>query len=160
VGLVPVRREAPTPAARPAQAVKTPAPGRQPLFQDGKTPSWNIEAWGETVEDAEQNALRKAQAAVKGYLSELNPPVEWTPSLDYIKTRMVKAAGAQSEPRYFEAPIEKYLRGYDLEVELTARARKDIAQYAREECAEQRMVLLGKVLAGLVAFLIAAAAYI
>src|SRR5262249_61759272 len=54
--------------------------------------------WGDTAEsryceteqEAKSDALEKAQAKLISFLRSQDPPVEWTPPLDFVK-RMVKA---------------------------------------------------------------------
>src|SRR5690349_19839140 len=63
----------------------TPAPPAVP----GALPSWTVESgWATTREDAVQEALERAQAKVVEYLRAQNPPVEWTPPRDFIRSKL------------------------------------------------------------------------
>lgn len=120
--------------------------------------SWTVSAMGETAEDAEQAALEKAQDEVILYLRQQNPPVEWTPSLDYIRARLVKERN--EEP--IDKPIELagMVHKVRLNLEMDNQTASEILNQDRQLHVTQRMTMLAKVLGGILAVLIVLASYL
>ena len=151
---------------RPARKIhwltSTPGAGRQlavvPPRPVEKSPSWELKGWGQTREDAEENALKRAREKILKYLAASRQPLQWAPTLDYIKKHMVK----ESEP----VPSQDFgdgvgeLQGMRLIIEVSPKDWQYILREDRRVRSEFRMLVAGKMLAGLVAFLGAVAGYL
>ena len=120
--------------------------------------SLTVENWGETERDAEHNALRKAQGEICAYLTEQNHPLQWPPSLDYINDHLVKNSKRLPDKDFGE-PLNT-LRGVALSIEIGPKDWQDMLRQDRLMRAKSRMLLLGKLLVGVVAFLGAVAGYL
>lgn len=124
-----------------------------------KSAHWTVEgAWMNNKADAVEDALLQAQLKVVGYLRGQNPPVEWTPSLSYIQTHLVKTQPWKEESKDFDQIGRMYR--VQLDVEVTQSELTTMVQVGREFRIQQRMFLLAKVLAGLVVLLTAVSGYL
>jgi hypothetical protein len=123
---------------------------------DGKLPTWLVVSkWETTKADAEQSALSAAQIEVIDYVRSQEPPLEWTPSLDFVRTlRKV----TKEEKKDFGSGVGHMYR-VTLEVKVTPQSRKEMWQHDRNLRAQQRMLWLARLLAGMVALLAAVAGY-
>jgi hypothetical protein len=165
----------PGPRWRPGQ----PLPKEQAAPpRDGKPgpgdPTWDVKGWGKTQAEAEKDALAKARDLVKEYLRRQDPPVLWTPTPEFVRDHLVKgpARRLEDEDQVVQAGKEEIkAQCWELPVAVTARDRDLIAVMENQRRAEQdrlgrlvvgqgRELLLGKVLAALVAVLLAVMAYI
>jgi hypothetical protein len=151
-GDYPAKRFRLVPGRVMAAQVVDPQPGAQ-----GKNPSLAVTGWGETHEDAEFNALKKAQDSLMVYFAEQNHPLQWRPKLDYINSHLVK-----SRPRQAAQDLGDGLKalGVKLEMEISASDWQYMLAEDRRVRADSRMLLLAKLLAGLVASLGAVAGYL
>lgn len=139
-------RPAPEPVGMPAPRVELP------------NPTWTVESrWMSTRADALQDALREAQAEIVAYLRNQQPPVDWTPPVDYIQLRLVKQPW-QEEPKEFDGLGTMYR--VRLRAEIGPVERSEMLERGRATRSEQRMLLLGKMLLGLVAVLGAVAGFL
>jgi hypothetical protein len=118
--------------------------------------------WKGTREEALQNALEVAQVELGAYLRNQDPPVEWTPPLEYIRRHLVK-----DTPKYEEQKLEEPLDGRPVfkyqarvRVEMTARDQEKVFQEERKERARQRMLVLAKVVAAVTVLLAAVGGYV
>lgn len=136
-----------------AQAV----PIAQPRAAE-KTPPLTVIGWGETHEDAEKNALRRAQDKLLVYFAEHNHSLQWRPSLDYINNNLVKERDSEPTQNFGDGVGD--LQGVSLRLEISPRDWQYMLREDRRVCAESRMMLLGRLLAGLVASLGAVAGYL
>jgi hypothetical protein len=139
-------------AVRPG--VSSPAPAQraksQPKAQEIIL-SRTVDGWGETPADAEQMALENARREVlRDY------PLEWKPSLKYIDKKLIKD---RSKLEDTEEPLKGW-QGVRLWIEIDRAKWDDMLQKDGQVRSEARMVLLGKFLAGIVAFLGAVAGYL
>ena len=126
---------------------------------DAKYPSWTITAWGKTPQDGSEVALEKARQELQGYLARQDPPVHWQPPNDWVDKNLVKTR--HSEPRdHDEEPLLG--KGYDvtLKVEVGPKQYREILERDREERVKQRDLLLARVLAGVLALLVAVVGYL
>ena len=136
---------------RPARTVEPAAKVKSPA-------TWTVEGhWDKSVEDAEQDALREAQARVGGYLRTLNPPIDWLPPLSYIGDHLVKKK--ELETKDFEEQVG-VMRRQHLEIEVGAREVREMARLSRVDRSHERMFWLARVLVGLVTILGAVAGYV
>jgi hypothetical protein len=155
-------------AAKPA-----PAPAKAAKAAD-EDPSWEVRGWGQSREEAEQDALRRAARRLKDYLRSQEPPVLWTPTPEYVRDHLQRGAAKRRKDldQDLEAPGAPIkVQCWTIPVAVTAEQRVAIAGLDAEYRAEQRrleraavsrdrMVLLGRVLVGLVAALLALLAYL
>jgi hypothetical protein len=120
-------------------------------------PNWTVTGHGETVDDAKEDACAKAWDQINSYLREQNPPIEWTPSRDFVRKHLARNWGA-------EVPIEIDELGtviqIPLHLELTPADRQLIARHEHDYRVEQRHEGLAKILVGLVALFAAIAGYV
>jgi hypothetical protein len=135
-----------------AQAVN-PQSGAQ-----GRNPTLAVTGWGETHEDAELNALKRAQDSLLVYFAEQNHPLQWRPKLDYINSHLVKSRAPQPAQELGEGLDE--VQGVKLKMEISASDWQYMLAEDRRVRADSRMLLLAKLLAGLVASLGAVAGYL
>lgn len=152
---------------RPTRKVRwlpppAPAAGRQagvvqPRVTE-KSPSWACEGWGQTREDAEENALKRAQERILAYLAANNHRLEWAPTLDYIKKNMIKESEPEQSKDFGDGVGE--LQGMKLIIEVSPKDWQYMLREDRRVRSEFRMLVLAKVVAGLVAFLGAFAGYL
>ncbi len=142
--------------AKKAQPVAR--PGAHAGVNKNTNPMWvgEAEGWGMTLEDANEEALKSAQAKVIAYLVEQDGSVEWQPPTSYIREKLV-TAWEKGEPKEFDGiGMMQHAR---LRIEIPRQRYDEILQEDREHRAEARMSLAGKALAGLVALLAAVAGY-
>jgi hypothetical protein len=125
---------------------------------DGKYPAWTVTAWGKTPQDGNEVALETAREEVHDYLARQDPPVQWNPSRDWVDKNLVKTR--HQEVKNHEEPLLG--EGYDvtLKVEVGPKQYREILEKDREQRVQQRELLLARVLAGVVALLVAAVAYL
>jgi hypothetical protein len=117
--------------------------------------SWYVEGWGKTKEEAREDALKKIPSEVNANLAEQGVVLNWQPTPNFVRS-LVKDWG-KSESKDIEGvgPMEQI----QLKVEITPHDYRQMVKMDREERAEGRMMFLGKVLAGLVALLVAVGGY-
>ncbi len=119
--------------------------------------SRTVDGWGETVADAEQMALENARRVIVDcFALREDHPLEWRPNLNYIHRYLIKKRDALEDS---EEPL-RGLQGVRLWIEIDRGKWDAMLQKDREVRSESRMVLLGKLLAGVVAFLGAIAGYL
>jgi hypothetical protein len=141
----------------PGRIVAAQAAKPQPAAPD-KNPSLAVTGWGQTHEDAELNALKRAQDSLIVYFAEQNHPLQWRPKLDYINNNLVKNRDPQPVQDLGDGVGE--VQGVTLKMEISAKDWQYMLGEDRRLRAESRMLLLAKVLAGLVASLGAVAGYL
>jgi len=110
-----------------------------------------------TREAAWRSALEQAQVEITDHLRQRGVGLEVRPSLKLIEDKMLKSQPTEEE-RDFGGNVG-VVRRYVLEVQVTPEVRTLLAQQDREFRAQQRMLLVGKVLALVVVLLTAAALY-
>ena len=126
---------------------------------DPKYPTWTVTAWGKTVQDGNEVALDRAREEVEDYLARQSPPVHWKPSRDWVDKNLVKTR--HPEPKdHDEEPLLG--QGYDvtLKVEVGPKQYREILENDREQRVQQRALLLARILAGVVALLVAVVGYL
>jgi hypothetical protein len=118
--------------------------------------------------DAELDALVQAQIELEKYLRQLDPPVYWKPSVDYIRNGILKG----KLPALIIEPVnttllvgngdveEITMKRLNLEIELTPALRRDLLYNARQDVSVQRMYFVGAILGVVVLLLIAGGGYI
>jgi len=123
---------------------------------DTKYLSVMVDGIGQTIEDAHQVAVEKAQQVVIEFLRSQDPPIEWTPSLNYVQNHLTK--NSADEANEIVELGKTYRR--KLKVEVDGRTYREMLNFDRHERMEQRHSLLLKVLGCFVALFIAIAGYI
>jgi hypothetical protein len=173
------RKQAPRPTVKretpqQRQVAEAPVPGpveNQPADDGNPAPLWTGTGKGLdkfTYADAEKEALIKLQGAFKVYLGDHNPPVEWTPDLDYINKHLVTK---REKARIKIGDPVGVMKEVTLQAELTPQTwvdvqqrdeqyRQDQAVVAHRAMIEGRLWLALKVLGGILALCLAVAGYI
>jgi hypothetical protein len=152
----------------PARAAKPPA--ASPLddapfrFGDGRTLTFTVHGgYQASSSRAMQDALGRAQAELVEQLRSQSPPVEWTPPTDFV-SKLVKSSDEKKFDDIIDSSALKEKVGpmyqFTLNVEVTPDAQREILKNDRAFRGGQRMLVLGKVLAGLVVALAAVAGFI
>jgi hypothetical protein len=128
---------------------------REQIKEPIKEPtSWTVTGWGKSVEDANQVAAENARKAVSDYLDHQQPPIRWRPSTDYVKR-----LAHWSQPEAKDLPDLGKMYEQTVTVELDAKHYREILENDRQERVEQRHLLLGKVVGGLLVVLLAVFGY-
>ncbi|HLJ95712.1 MAG TPA: hypothetical protein VKU02_21225 [Gemmataceae bacterium] len=147
------KRIARPPVAFPVPMPRSAVPPKEPEILLSRT----VDGWGETVADAEQMALENARRVIVDcFALREDHPLEWRPNLNYIHRYLIKKRDALEDS---EEPL-RGLQGVRLWIEIDRGKWDAMLQKDREVRSESRMVLLGKLLAGVVAFLGAIAGYL
>jgi len=125
-----------------------------------KGPPWIVEGSWPNHDGAMKDALNQAHAKVIAYLRSQNPPVFWTPSIDYIQARLIKKPWKEQIKNETVAEKMEAMHYIRLEVEISPKDHADMLRLAREERVHERMFWLGKILAGVVVLLLGVAGYL
>lgn len=107
--------------------------------------------WKSNLYDAQQDALKEAQAEVMAYLRSQEPPVYWEPPLSYI-SRLARTPWKEEskEIRDADGISAGWVYQVRLQVEVTPSDRAYLLDKGREVRMVNRMLGAGKVLAALV----------
>jgi hypothetical protein len=144
-------------------ATKVGFAGREPEVSatgsDPRYKTWTVPAYGETDEKALDRAQQKAWEQVCDYLASQNPPIHWRPDVGWVSKHLVKARPPGKVVDTDDPVLGKaYLRTLTVEVGEKDYAR--VVELDRQELMKQRQLLLARVLAGLVALLVAVVGYL
>jgi hypothetical protein len=122
--------------------------------EENKKPIWTVEVqgWGP---EAHQMALKNAQAELDAFLASQKPPFLWKPLPDYIEKNLQK----DSKPALKRTLAGEEVVGETLFIGVSTHDYRDMTNRDRVTRSDQRMIFLGKVLAGLVAMFGAFAGY-
>jgi hypothetical protein len=156
----------------PAQSVRSVTVTRDGVITNKKEPDFSLTVTGsfhKESQDAEESALKRAQAELFTYLRKLSPSVEWKPDLEYIRKNLVKKR--EEDLQDFKDKDIGLMRQMVLHLEVSSRQSTEMLRLDREYrakwrdeyrrlVAEFRMAGLAKVIGGLVAFLAGVAGYI
>lgn len=139
-----------TPAPRPIPA--TPArPEQEPLH------SWEVLGTGETVEDAERDAIERIQGELLIYFDKEGVHFARLPDAEFISERLVKKR--EEESRIDLGGGVGFARQIRYQAELGERDRRQILEMDRSYRQHDRQVWVGKILAALVLCFAAVAGY-
>jgi hypothetical protein len=130
---------------------------RRPRPEPVVLATWQTEGGGETREEAEEDALKKAGVLVMQYFAEQHAPMSWTLDLQYVRTRLMKSS-EEAEPKKLPDGLGLW-RKVKVQVVLNSDDRDDILRQDREFRMHDREFFLGKILLVLVALLTAVAGY-
>src|SRR5438105_10071198 len=131
---------------------------------DQKTATWEVTGFGETVEDADRNALRDARTKIFEHFQQKGVQLEFDLTLDYIGNRLVKQR-TELEPQPLDPDHQVagaklgVARQRKLRVELTSRDESEILAQDRQVRVQHLQMFLFKVLAGILARLAAVSVY-
>jgi hypothetical protein len=160
--------EVPQVAPKPAPPVVAVKP------REDVGPAWEINGWGRDLPEAEEYALNGACEKIEAYLQRQVPPLKWVPSLKYIREHFVQGPAQRHEDQDKEvaAGPDKYLvKCWSLTVAITPTEMQKLVRQdqlhqaeqrrkARESVMEDRMFLLVRLLAAVLAVLLAVAGYL
>ncbi len=153
-----------------ADKKKTPDPAPAKTAGDASSPireKWETNKFGKTEEAAKGLATNDARDWLDNYLAEQHPPFKWRPDVDYLqKNHMLTFSEAKTIEVGDEDEREKF-QEVTLTVEVTNKIYSDMLEQdrklrddERKAVAKDRQTLLGKLLAGLLAGLVAVAGYL
>jgi hypothetical protein len=146
------------PLVEPARA----AHGEEPAAINGNDETgngrWNdkAEGFGQTIDDAKQDALKKAQLKVLDYLARQEPPIDWKPTPEFlVEEKMVK----ERETKVENLPKSGLTYWSIFDVEVGPKTLRKILELDRQVRVLSRQILLAKILAVLVAIFAAVGLY-
>jgi hypothetical protein len=146
--------KAPEPPVLVHPATPPVVPDEEPAF-----PVWTVEGWGQTLDDADEIAQKKALQEIVAFLANQSPPVRWQPDLAWIKDqKQPLLTHKEIKERTLEIN-QQHADGVSYDVQLTPQAFRKILEKDRQLTMQERQLLLGKILAGLVAVFTAFAGY-
>jgi hypothetical protein len=141
---------------QPPPAQVTPA---QPVAEETPFPVWNVKEAGQTLDDAEEMAQKKALEEIQTYLAQPPRSLRWQPDLPWVKDQQqpLLTHKAVEEGTLPSSGLPVHWVSYD--VQLTPQAYRKAIENDRQLTMQDRQFLLGKILAGLVAVFTAFAGY-
>jgi hypothetical protein len=132
--------------------------------------SWEVKGWGRNQEEAEQDALARARQRLAAHLRKQERPLVWTPSTKYIRNHLVtgpptrrneedqEVGGIKTE--CWALPVAITPMQYGELVRQDQLYRAHLRKVQREARSEERMLLAGKVMAGLLVVLVGLIGYL
>jgi hypothetical protein len=119
------------------------APASSPA-KDAKAaiPTWTVEGWGKTEEDARKDAVRKVREKLA---VDLNPPLVWTPPVDFVLQHFLTGS-SQRHPDRDPLPINgEQLQCWGWTVSLPPKLvetmQREDSKYRAQLAAEARRVV-------------------
>lgn len=138
------------PKPKASNPTRTSAARSQEIVVEGEYQKSHEAAW--------RSFLEQAQVDIKEHLRERGIILDAPPTRELIENKMIVSKDREPEVRDFGGNVG-VVRRFVLTVEITPEVRTLLAKQDREFRAQQRMLLLGKILAGVVVLLAAAALY-
>jgi hypothetical protein len=135
------------PSFRPPAPVRT---GKSQVLQ-----SWVVQGFGVEEKDAKKFALEEAKKQLLKYLNDQGIVLKWDPPLSYIESLAKHFEPAEDK----EVPVAGHVKQLEIQVLFESKDLRYMLEKEGELRGQDRMMLLGKFLAGLVAFLMAVAGY-
>lgn len=132
---------------------KPPKTAREPLWRDSATGEFKSSS-----AEAEEDALRVGSEKVAEYLRRRTPPLDWTPSPDFVRNHLKREVKVES--RELNDPSAPLTYSATVELELTSDSLSKLQQEEHRYQVEQRMWWLARIVGGLVLILTAIAGYI
>jgi hypothetical protein len=149
------------PKKRSAKAVPAtnPTPPKRIVEKSPVEPeeSWMIVGRGETIDDAKDDACAKARDELLVFLRNQKPPIEWTPSRDFVRKHLARKWDTESSMHLDDVGEIVQVR---LDLEITPADKHMFGEKDRHHRVETRMTWLGKAFAGFVVLLTAIAGYV
>jgi hypothetical protein len=118
--------------------------------------SFEVTAYGETYNDAYESAIKDAQSKLASWVAAEDPSLHWKPSVLFVQRLIKKAPRVDSRVKLEKVGL---VTPVCLQLEVTQNDVQFILKETRELRSAERMLFLGKVLAGLVAFCLAISGY-
>jgi hypothetical protein len=150
-----------------ATPIITPITDKEPRDVKKTVPTWIVEGWGKTEEDAQKFAVQKIRNKLA---ADLNPPLEWRPPAEFIVKSLLTGPpqrradqdmqinGEQMQCWAWTVPLgTSQLEQLRLE---DAKYRAELTAEKRVAAAKSRMVHLGKLVGLMVLSLIGVSLYI
>jgi hypothetical protein len=121
------------------EAKKAPSPAKD---AKNAVPTWTVEGWGKSEEDARKDAVRKVREKLA---VDLNPPLAWTPPVDFVLEHFLTGS-SQRHPDMDQQPINgEQLQCWGWTVSLPPKLvetmRREDARYHAQLAAEARSVV-------------------
>jgi len=114
------------------------------------------EGFGQTIDDAKQDALKKAQQKVLDYLAKQDPPLDWKPTAEFlVEEKLVK----EVETKVENLPKSGLTYWSIFDVEVGPKTLRKILELDRQVRVLSRQILLAKILAVLVSIFAAVGLY-
>lgn len=146
------------PAPPPSPPPSAPAPPNVQQQVPDLESAWRVEGtWQSTSEEAWQAVLSQAQAEIMQRLRQQGLAMNWKPSRDYIRARMV--SNWHEETRDFNEADVRLMHRIILDVQVSPSVQAEIKQHDRQELGQERMAWLAKLLVGVVVLLAGVAGY-
>jgi hypothetical protein len=134
------------------------APAPEAAAPPGENPPWTVTGYGVTGDAARQAALKKAREKVLDYLARQNPPVRWQPDADWVQNLV---EGGQPKQVEVDDPVlGKKVYEQTYRVELGHKQYREALEKDRQEIVVERQLLLARILAGIIALLVAVIGYL
>jgi hypothetical protein len=139
-------------AARPSRDTSVSTSG-----SDSRYPSWTITAYGETDDRAKERVQEKAWEKVCSYLANQDPPVHWRPDVRWVNDNLVKGRSPAKQ-----VEMDDLGKAYErqVQVEVDEKKYEKMIEQDRQELMRQRQLMLARILAGVVALLVAVVGYL
>jgi hypothetical protein len=105
-------------------------------------PTWTVEGWGKTEEDARKDAVRKVREKL---VTDLNPPLTWTPPVDFVLQYFLTGS-SERHPDLDQQPIngeQLQCWGWTVSMppKLVETMRREDTKYRAQLAAEARRVV-------------------
>jgi hypothetical protein len=149
----------------PRERVGSKHPAKTPQGPPRELVAWDTEGFGLTEQEARQDAIKRARETLLTYLAEEGFSLRWEPT-DRFMDGLIKGWQPAREEQGEDKPVvDLKVAGLDKAQHwqahfiLASDGYGDLVAQEREYRADERMSILGKGLAGLVALLAAVAGY-
>jgi hypothetical protein len=109
---------------------------------------------------AQKDALKRAATVVDEYLHEREPRLEWRPSPAYIRQHLFKGDPEEVPDKEEHLDADTIVRCWRWSLAVSPDDWHEIKRLDRRARVDERMLLLARILAGLVALLAVVAGYI
>jgi hypothetical protein len=147
-----------TTAPLPAQARRAPATGAIPV--DRGVPRLTVEGPPQlTLPEAWQAAEAKTMEKLRDYFQDQGLPVAYMPPITELRPLLARNWKYKEESKVFPEPVNRTMHWVTLEIPLVPELRGVLIQREREHRMQERMIWVGRILAGVVVLLIALAGY-
>jgi hypothetical protein len=122
-------------------------------------PVWTVKEGGQTLDDAEEMAQKRALKEIQSFLEQQSPPIRWQPTPEWIKDQQQPLLKNRTTEEGTLPTSGLHVHWVSYDVQLTPQAYRKILENDRQLTMQERQFLLGKILAGLVAVFTAFAGY-
>jgi hypothetical protein len=132
--------------------------------------SWEVKGWGRNQEEAEQDALARARHRLAAHLRKQERPLVWTPPTKYIRTHLVTGPSTRRDEddqvvegiktECWALPVAITPMQYGELVKQDRLYRAHLRKQERDARSSERMLLAGKVMAGLLVVLVGLIGYL